>query len=140
MIQSADVSKQPGDKDTLFFEKGNVDADASLFAVSFNMGDRIRIVDAPGFMPYLKQAVTTCWPRGIQNEREYNGSLELKLAGNPWYPHGEDAVHSKLTLAQIIANFRSVGYKLYASVDISYGHEGRDLESWVFRKVGEHWQ
>lgn len=140
LLQSTDVSKKEGDKDSLFFERGVVDPDASLFAVSFNMGDRIRIIDAPGFLPYIKEAVNTMWSRGIQNEREYHGSTELKLAGNPWYPTGDEAVHSKLLLAQIIANFRSVGYKLYASVDISYGTDGRDLESWVFRKVGQNWE
>jgi len=140
LIQSTDVSKKEGDKDSLFFERGVPEADASLFAVTFNMGDRIRIVDAPGFFPYLKEAVQKFWPRGIQNEREYHGSMEMKLAGTPWYPCGEEAVYSKLLLCQIIANFRTVGYKLYASVDISYGTEGRDLESWVFRRVSENWK
>jgi len=140
LLQSTDVSKKEGDKDSLFFERGTPDPEAILFAVSFNMGDRIRIIDAPGFLPYVKEAITAFWPRGIQNEREYNGSIELKLSGNPWYPTGDEAVHSKLLLSQIIANFRSAGYKLYASVDISFGHEGRDLESWVFRKVGKGWQ
>lgn len=141
LLQSTDVSKKEGDKDSLFFERATaIDADASLFAVSFNMGDRIRVIDAPGFFPYIKEAVVSKWPSGIQNEREYHGSMEVKLYGHPFYPTGSDAVHSKLVLAQIIANFRAVGYKLYASVDISYGTEGRDLESWIFRKVTEHWQ
>lgn len=141
LLQATDCSKKERDKDSLFFEKGTPDPEASLFAVSFNMGDRIRIIDAPGFMPYLKQAVQAVWSRGVQNEREYYGSLELKLSGNPWYPYGEEAVQSKLLLSQIIANFRAVGYKLYASVDISSGqNNGMDLESWIFRRVGPHWQ
>ncbi len=150
LLQSSDVSKKMGDKDSLFFESGKIDEEASLFAVSFNMGDRIRIIDAPGFLPYVQEAVKQFWPRGIQNEREYCGSMELKLAGNPWYPFGEEAVYSKLLLCQLIANFHSVGYKLYASVDISQGHTqttgaghqtgSSDLESWVFRKIGPNWQ
>lgn len=141
LLQSTDISRKTttGDKDALFFELGDPDPEPSLFAMSFNMRDRIRIIDFPHFMPNLKEAVYKCWPQGIQSEKEYHGSLELKLGGNPWHPMGEETVFSKLLLSQIIANFRAAEYKLYASVDISYGHEG-DLESWVFRKVGQKWQ
>ncbi|CAL8108989.1 unnamed protein product [Orchesella dallaii] len=144
LLQATDTSKKESDKDSLFFDRGVPEADVSLIALSFNMSDRIRIVDAPGFLPYLKDAVQKSWPKGIQNEREYNGSLELKLRGNPWFSNGEEAVYSKLLLCQIIANFRTAGYKLYASVDISAAGgrdwSGGDLDSWVFRRVSENWK
>jgi len=139
LIQSADVSKKPGDKDTLFFENATPDPEVQIFGLSFNMGDRIRIIDAPGMGPYVREAINTQWAGKIQNERDYNGALEFKLEGNPWWPNGSDAVRSRMLLNQILANFRALGFKLYSSVDVSTGQEGRDLESWVFRKVGPAW-
>lgn len=140
LLQAADVSKKEFDKDTLFFERGLPDPDADLFAISFNMGDRIRIIDAPSFAACVKDAIQTQWRKGIQNERVYNGSIEFKLGGHPWYPDGSETVYGRMLLCQVIANIRAKGYKLYGSVDISQGHEGRDLESWIFRKVGAAWQ
>jgi len=139
LIQSADVSKKEGDKDTLFFENAQFDPDVQMFGMTFNMGDRIRIIDAPGMMPCVREAVKSRWPGGIQHEREYSGSLELKLSGNPWFANGSDAVHSRMLLNQILANCRSLGFKLYGSVDVSVGAKGQDLESWFFRKVSKVW-
>lgn len=140
LLQAADVSKKPDDKDTLFFEKGTPDPDADLFAMSFNMGDRIRIIDAPSFVDCVKSAVQSQWHDGIQDQRDYYGSIEFKLSGKPWYPTGSESVHGRMLLCQIIANIRAKGYKLYGSIDISIGNDGMDLESWIFRRVGEAWQ
>ncbi len=146
LIQAADVSKKQGDTDTLFFEKGIPDPDAELFAISFNMGDKIRIIDAPSFDVCVKDAIRSQWPGGIQHRRDYCGSIEYKLSGYPWEARGSETVHSRMLLCQIIANVRAKGYKLYGSVDISIGScngdsSGHsDLESWVFRRVGAAWQ
>lgn len=139
LLQAADVSKKPYDKDTLFFEKGMPDPDAELFAMSFNMRDRIRIIDAPSFAVCITDAIQTQWRNGIQSTRDYHGSIEFKLSGNPWYPNGSETVYGRMLLCQIIANVRAKGYKLYGSIDISIGHEGMDLESWIFRRVGPAW-
>ncbi|XP_037035772.1 uncharacterized protein LOC119073969 isoform X2 [Bradysia coprophila] len=139
LLQSADVSKKEFDKDTLFFEKGMPDPDVSLFAMSFNMRDRIRIIDAPSFAVCVQDAIQSQWRNGIQDKRDYYGSIEFKLSGNPWFPNGSDTVYGRMLLCQIIANIRAKSYKLYGSIDISMGHEGQDLESWVFRRVGSAW-
>jgi len=140
LLQAADVSKKPYDKDTLFFEKGVPDPDAHLFAMSFNMRDRIRIIDAPSFLPCVVDAVRKYWPAGIQDQSDYCGAIELKLSGNPWWPDGSECVYGRMLLCQILANIRANGYKLYGSIDISSGNKGMDLESWIFRKVGPVWQ
>jgi len=141
LLQAADVSKKEFDKDSLFFEKGIPDPDAHMFAISFNMGDRIRLIGAPSqFTAVVKDAIQSQWSQGIQDQREYYGSMEFKLSGNPWYPNGAEAVYGRMLLCQIIANIRAKGYKLYGSIDISSGHKGMDLESWVFRRVGDAWQ
>ncbi|KAG0227883.1 hypothetical protein BGW42_002537 [Actinomortierella wolfii] len=142
LIQASDVSKKAQDKDTLFFESAMPDPEAQLFAVSFNMSDRIRVIDAPAFMPFIKTAVQAQWKYGIQEERDYYSAKEIKLRGNPWYSNGEEAVYARMLCAQICANIRAQGFKLYASVDISSGtgEKGLDLETWVFRRVGPSWQ
>lgn len=141
LLQAADVSKKEFDKDTLFFEKGIPDPDVDLFAISLNMGDRIRIIDAPSSITsVVRDAIQTQWQKGIQDQREYCGAVEFKLCGNPWYPDGSETVYGRMLLCQMIANIRAKGYKLYGSVDISTGNKGMDLESWIFRRVGEAWQ
>lgn len=65
LIQAADVSKKQSDKDSLFFELGPVqDPQADLFSISFNRSDRIRVIDAPHMVPYVKQAIQTQWKYG----------------------------------------------------------------------------
>ncbi|KAG4071485.1 hypothetical protein HA402_011639 [Bradysia odoriphaga] len=140
LLQAADVSKKPNDKDTMFFEKGIPDPDAELFAMSFNMNDRIRIIDAPTFTGCVEDALQSQWPNGIQHKEDYYGSIEYKLSGNPWWADGSETVYCRMLLCQIIANVRSKGYKLYGSIDITVGVEGADLETWIFRRVGEAWQ
>lgn len=140
LLQAADVSKKPDDKDTMFFEKGIPDPDADLFAMSFNMSDRIRIIDAPRFADCVEDALRSQWPNGTQHKEDYFGSVEYKLCGHPWFPDGSQTVRSRMLLCQIIANIRAKGYKLYGSVDITIGNKGADLESWVFRRVGDAWK
>ncbi|KAF9359009.1 hypothetical protein BGX34_008586 [Mortierella sp. NVP85] len=146
LLQASDVSKKQHDKDSLFFESvplvnglasiGQVD----MFSLSFNRSDLIRLIDAPAYMaPVLKQAIQSQWRLGIQQEQIYETALEFKLRGNPFFADAHEAVYSRLLLAQILANFRAQGYKLYTSVDISMGQDGMDVESWVFRRVGPAW-
>ncbi|KAG0205046.1 hypothetical protein BGX28_003210 [Mortierella sp. GBA30] len=146
LIQSADVSKKQSDKDSMFFESvaqshgvmdvGSVD----MFAVSFNRTDRIRVIDAGAHVAVaMKEAIRLQWKYGIQQEQIYEGALEFKLRGNPFFAEGVETVYSRMLLCQILANLRSLGYKLYTSVDISIGNDGMDVESWVFRSVGPAW-
>ncbi|KAG4071636.1 hypothetical protein HA402_011790 [Bradysia odoriphaga] len=140
LLQAADVSKKPDDKDTMFFEKGIPDPDANLFAMSFNMTDKIRIIDAPEFADSVEHALQTQWPNFIRSKEDYYGSIEYKLTGNPWFADGDATVRSRMLLCQIIANIRAKGYKLYGSIDITVGVKGADLESWIFRRVGNAWK
>ncbi|KAF9359007.1 hypothetical protein BGX34_008584 [Mortierella sp. NVP85] len=146
LVQSADVSKKQNDKDTLFFESvylanGLVDVgEVDMFAISFNMSDCIRLIDAPAHIaPVVKQAIRTQWKWGIQSEGPYESALELKLNGTPFFPEGKETVYSRMMFAQMLSNLRGQGYKLYTSVDISMGQDGMDIESWVFRRVGPAW-
>lgn len=50
--------------------------------------------------------------------------------------HGEEAITSRFILLSLLDCFSSFGWKLHASIDISQGHEGRDTDSWFFRRDG----
>lgn len=89
LIVGCDISKNRTDVDALFFERGNSDPSASVFAISFNMSDRVRIIGAgPQLIGQFRQIVASGWRYGIQNERDYYGSMEIKLHGNPWECNG----------------------------------------------------
>ncbi|KAF9281508.1 hypothetical protein BGZ68_006609 [Mortierella alpina] len=146
LIQSADVSKKQGDKDSLFFESvaqshGVMDVGAvDMFAVSFNSYDKIRVIDAgTHVVTAVREAIQLQWKAGIQREEFSQGAMEFKLSGYPFAADSSAAVYSRMMLSQVLANIRALGYKLYASVDISMGHDGTDVESWVFRSVGPAW-
>lgn len=97
------------------------------------------MIDAPHIVSAIRQAIELQWKEDIQHEKEYEGSIEFKLSGNPFYSDWRGAVYARMLLAQILANLRSQGYKLYSSADISIGADGMDLDSWVFRRVGPAW-
>jgi hypothetical protein len=47
LLTSTDVSKKQADKDTLIFQLGVPPPTTSFFAVSFNEGDKLRLIGAP---------------------------------------------------------------------------------------------
>lgn len=141
LLQAADISKNGADKDNIFFEKASADPNANLFAMSFSFGDVLRIIDAPSFAaPQVKSAIQMHWNKGIQKERDCNGSLEIKFSGNPWHPEGSESVYGSKIICQIIANFREKGYKVYGCVNTVTNKKGADLATWIFRRVGQAWQ
>ncbi|KAF9095380.1 hypothetical protein BGX23_000606 [Mortierella sp. AD031] len=148
IVQSADISKKEQDKDSLFFETvapevSMVDLTVDMFCVSFGSSDKLRVIDASvEVVNVVRQAIQTQWKYGISREQQESVSKawEFKLNGCPWYPGGSEAVYARMMLSQVLANLRALGYKLYTSSDISMGSgEGRDAESWVFRRVDHAW-
>lgn len=97
----------------------------------------------------FKEIVSTGWTAGIQHFQDYHGSIEAKLVGNPWFTSdGKESIAAKFFLCHVIVGFRRMGYKLYASVDISGrigsgggggGSYASDLDVWVFRKITKVW-
>ncbi|KAF9995822.1 hypothetical protein BGZ80_000670 [Entomortierella chlamydospora] len=166
LVQASDVSRRRQDKDSLFFEyaepiggpssssgmrslTGEIGPEGlrevELFAVTFNRTDRIRVISqqsseaALRMMELIKQAVASQWKYGIQAERDYCGSLEIKLQGNPFGARGDQSVYARMMQAQMIANFRAEGFKLYTSIGLGSGEDGRDVESWILRRVNASW-
>ncbi|KAF9916073.1 hypothetical protein FBU30_001553 [Linnemannia zychae] len=148
LLQSADVSKKPQDKDSLFFVSVDPTLMASvktipvdMFCISFGSSDMLRVIDAtPEVAASVRQAILTQWKYGVKKEETLPNVKEFKLNNNPWYPDGEETVYSRMMLSQILANLLAMGYKLYTSTDISIGGgNGNDIESWVFRRIGDAW-
>lgn len=140
LLQAADISKKPVDKDTLFFERDTPDPYVEMFSISFNKTDRIRIIGSVQpeiILRCVRHAIDSQWGGEIQNGRNYFGSFEFKLKGKPWHSVGADGVRARKLLCQMISNMKAIGYKLYASVNISVpkGRTVSDNESWVFRKM-----
>lgn len=120
---------------TRYFLRRGMQIQMPISLLCLNMHDRTRIIDAPSFTVCVEDAIQSQWRNGVQNKREYYGSTECKLSGNPWFPCGSQTVYSRILLYQILANVQEKGYKLYASVDISTGQDGVNLESWIFRQA-----
>ncbi|KAF9134013.1 hypothetical protein BGW39_008357 [Mortierella sp. 14UC] len=146
LVQSVDVSKKRLDKDSLFFE--TIDPNTvteqdlqtvDMFSISFGSSDKLKVIDTGSLavISIVRQAIRAQWKAGIQRDEIRNSAHEFKLVGFPWYPDGSETVFSRMMLAQILANLRAMGYKLYTSVDISA--DERDAETWVFRRVGNAW-
>ncbi|KAL1916374.1 uncharacterized protein VTP21DRAFT_5565 [Calcarisporiella thermophila] len=99
------------------------------------MNDRLRIIEADQKVQAVVQnTIHTAWKKGVQNKREYYSALEFILAEWPWFADGKETVVI-IMLVQILNALRIIGYKLYSSIDISAGTDGKDLESWAFRNI-----
>ncbi|KAF9108420.1 hypothetical protein BGX27_008349 [Mortierella sp. AM989] len=145
LIQAVDISKKENDKDAMFFVHTPIPdtLNVEMFAISFNDVSAIRMIDAPEhLLAPIKEAITKHWKVFGVGYTDYKGSRQLCLHDTPFKANGGDTVRSRLMIAQLLATIMAHGYKLYASVDISSGKfsDGRDLDSWVFRRVDAAWQ
>lgn len=101
-------------------------------SVSLHMTDRLRLMFLPPEVcDAVRNAIHQTWPNGIQQEREYHGSWEFKMRGNPWVPHGEDAIYARRLTRGIMSVLYSYGYVLYISTDISM--KAGDKDNLFFR-------
>lgn len=57
-VFGTDITKKVQDKDTLFFRPGPLPSPCDFFAISFNEGDKLRLIGAPpATINAVKQAV-----------------------------------------------------------------------------------
>ena len=113
-----------GHTDTIFFcRKRNVyisrDFVSSLFAISLNATDRLRLINAEvGVIEALKKVIEKNWTE-IQDERDHYGSHEFKLKGTPWWARGHHGIPSVSLLCAIFTELRRMGWKAMMNLDIS---------------------
>ncbi|GAA5852609.1 hypothetical protein JCM9279_005528 [Rhodotorula babjevae] len=134
LASAVDLSRKGYDKDTLLFRSGPP-IRRQVFSVSFNQGDKARIIDPPS--EEVKDAffaATSSWPAGIQSQAlKEPGAWQVKLRGYPWYTSsGSEVNHARLLACNILSALDGLGWELIGSVDISQGGEGQDLDSWFF--------
>jgi len=110
--------------DTLFFcRKRNLyiapEFTQSIFAISLNRNDRLRLMNADGSVKEIIQGVVRQYWREIQHEEDHYGSHEFKLKGTPWWSSGENAMPSITLICQIFTALRRAGWKPIMNLDIS---------------------
>jgi hypothetical protein len=94
--------------DSLMFQWcPSLDMDFRFCAVSLNRYDRLRLVRTPGaVVAAVKEAVMKHWYLGLQKQRDYHGTVELKLGGCPWWADSNDAVESRYFISTLIGRTR----------------------------------
>ncbi|CAF0781579.1 unnamed protein product [Rotaria sp. Silwood1] len=134
LLMSTDVSKKKSDKDSLIFQLGIPPPSTSFFAVSLNEWDKLRLIGAPNEL--IRAAQQTIGKDEIQREEWIYSetAYQFKLIGYPWEADGDEAVTSRIKLLALLDCFTSFGWQLHASIDMSIGHEGRDTDTWFFRR------
>ncbi|KAL4402373.1 hypothetical protein ACI68E_000138 [Malassezia pachydermatis] len=101
-------------------------------SLSLHMTDRIRFIGfSPEALATVRQVVQQTWQPGIQNERPYGGSHEIKLYGNPWRGIMGEAISSRRLMRNILAALYSQGWILTISTDIS--KKVTDKDTLIFR-------
>jgi len=113
----------------------NPPAFQSTFAsLSLHRADTIRFLRfSQQDIETLRMVVHASWPKGIQEERIYGGSHEIKLAGYPWGEgYSGNGVRAQILMQEVLACLYSMGWMLHVSTDIS--RKQWDKDTMVFRK------
>ncbi|KAH9113973.1 hypothetical protein AeMF1_011915 [Aphanomyces euteiches] len=99
-----------------------------LPTLALHRSDRIRLFNFPKeACEWITDAVNAKWPHknvSIIPDPKY---VELKLGGYPWSPSGEDTVHARRLMQQILLSLRMYGYALYCSTGIFNDDFGKDV-------------
>eukprot|EP01063_Lacrimia_lanifica_P010385 TRINITY_DN1709_c0_g1_i2.p1 TRINITY_DN1709_c0_g1~~TRINITY_DN1709_c0_g1_i2.p1 ORF type:complete len:525 (+),score=77.65 TRINITY_DN1709_c0_g1_i2:63-1637(+) len=136
---SADVSKKHRDSDTLIFryqpEVLKARGLSELCSISMNMQDRLRLIDVPAkTQDHVTRRIhgTRAWPRGVSSVREYAGSREFKMNGNPWWATGDDAVYARAFVTAVLEAMGEDGWQVAATSDLM--RKESDKSTWFFSR------
>lgn len=112
-------------------------------SVSMHMQDTLRFLNFPEYVVGMcRTTIQGIWQRGIQAEREYGGSREIKVYGNPWRGMGDEAIKARRLICALLGTLHSQGWVLMLSTDIS--KKISDKDTLMFRHqvpppVDCHW-
>lgn len=107
-----------------------------ICSVSFSMNDRVRVIDVPASVAdAIKDVIQSEWRHGMEKERWFNGVPEYKLNGSPWNAEGDETVQANFLVSKLMRALRAIGWKVHASVGITNGKEGRDLDTWILKRI-----
>jgi hypothetical protein len=111
---------------------GNTPFRTHFASLSLHMTDRIRFLQFPKDITNAVQStVTSVWPMGLQDTRDYYGSWELKLRGNPWRASGDEATYSRRLMCKVFETLYNRGWLLSLSTDVS--KKQLDKDTLIFR-------
>ncbi|CAF2447633.1 unnamed protein product [Rotaria sp. Silwood2] len=134
IVASTDVSKKQHDKDLLIFQLGVPPPTTSFFAVSFNERDKLRLIGAPyEVISAVQEIIGT---NDIRHEKWIYSetAYQFKLHNRPWTAIDYKMVTSRMELLELLDCFESLGWELYASINLSTGHEGSHTDTWFCRR------
>lgn len=123
LFASTDISKNALDKDSCLFRyQQPAPPPCSWMSISFNRGDRLRLIGAPQEMiaPFGRVLGSLLQKEGFIE----HGAYEFKCKGWPWYAMGGDTVATRILLLRMLELLESFGFSLYASIDQSIGAGG----------------
>jgi hypothetical protein len=96
-------------------------------SVSMHMEDRLRFLNFPEYIVGMcRTTIQAVWQRGIQSEREYGGSREIKVYGHPWRGSGAEAIQARRLICALFRTLHSQGWVLMLSTDISKKNSDKD--------------
>ncbi|KAL0953144.1 hypothetical protein HGRIS_004412 [Hohenbuehelia grisea] len=128
LTASTDISKKKLDKDALLFRfQSPPPPPCTWFAISFNKGDRLRLIGAPNQV--TAQFKDMLGPLLQSDGWREEGAYEFKCKGYPWMAHGSEAVSTRILLLRMLEILEHNNYSLYASIDQNTGPAGKSKRS-----------
>ena len=90
--------------------------------------DRLRLLQfSSDEIQAIRNTISTSWPSGTQTERDYYGSHEFKLRGNPWSGSGDDAIFARRFMTRIFETSANLGWVLTVSAGLSKKTIDKDM-------------
>ncbi|KAF2002479.1 hypothetical protein P154DRAFT_462494, partial [Amniculicola lignicola CBS 123094] len=89
-------------------------------SLSMHREDRLRFLSFPSpIVTLCRTTILNVWARGIQAEKEYGGSQEFKLYGNPWRGSGDQAIAARRLICALLSVLHEQGWVMTLSTDVS---------------------
>ncbi|KAI5922182.1 hypothetical protein F4810DRAFT_711789 [Camillea tinctor] len=108
-------------------------------SLSLYRGDRMRLLGFPlEIYQVVRDVVESCWPGGVQREKDQAGLKEIKLRGYPW--HGlvpnwcpQDPAASMWLMSRVLERLFNAGWRLIQRTCL--GWELDDIDVFLFREI-----
>ena len=130
---STDLERGSSETDVLFFRKLEP-IETSVICLSLNSSDKIRVLSPENLYEVIKNSINKAWLKGIQRERMFGISYEIKLYGNPWTDWSRDSSDSyniPILILEIMENLFKNGWLFIGAIDS--GKRGSSLNALYFR-------